>query len=85
VLESKECFHSKRTEQEFKQQHGSVQEYPAPTEDSEAELLVANEIAAHKSLQQQLLGLNAVAGSEHVVQLLGTVRRPLGRQVRSAS
>ena len=63
-----------------------VQEYPASSEeeleaDGDADLLAKNEIAAHTALQQQLLGLAAVPGSEHIVRLLGTASRPLGRQV----
>jgi hypothetical protein len=62
--------------------HQPLQEYPT-AQGSDADLLIANEIVAHKSLQKQLLGLTAVAGSEHIVHLLGTVKRSTEKQVRA--
>ena len=56
-----------------------MQVYPA-TSESKADLLCANEAAAHASLQQLFLG-TTVPGSNRIAHLFGSFKRPNGEQV----
>lgn len=56
-----------------------LQAYP-PAHGSDLDLLVANEVAAHSSLQL-LPGTAPLPGSRNIAQLLGTVVQKSGSQV----